>query len=218
MQRTLRGIEGPHSGAVFVLDDRATIGRAADCDIQLLADGVSRQHAEVFVADGTVILRDLGSQNGTYVGDTQIVRQPLRPGDVFTIGRSRFLFELTPKQLRSQTHDVYERKLISGHSFRTTQKHTVVPPGEQQQPPAAPPRFDPRELIAEVLAEVQADNLGVVEQVQDYRDLRRRRQLGHALSSAEHARLRAFERESSSSRPNGVSEPSIRAADKPSRS
>ena len=53
---------------------------------------VSRRHAEFEVAGGTVVVRDLGGTNGTYVNG-EIVRgtQPLAPGDRINIGP----FELT---------------------------------------------------------------------------------------------------------------------------
>jgi ABC-type multidrug transport system ATPase subunit len=53
---------------------------------------VSRRHAEFVVAGGTVVVRDLGGTNGTYVNG-ELVRgaRPLAPGDRINIGP----FELT---------------------------------------------------------------------------------------------------------------------------
>ena len=39
-----------------------------------------------------VILRDLGSTNGTYVNGTLIAEQPLRDGAVITIGSTNLTF------------------------------------------------------------------------------------------------------------------------------
>jgi predicted component of type VI protein secretion system len=49
---------------------------------------VSRHHCEVFEADGILMVRDLGSLNGTFVGNTRIAEQamPIQPGEVFTVG------------------------------------------------------------------------------------------------------------------------------------
>ena len=55
MRRQLRATEGALSGAVFVVRGRTRIGRASDSDIQILHDGISRQHAQV-VEDGAVHL------------------------------------------------------------------------------------------------------------------------------------------------------------------
>ena len=43
-----------------------TLGRSTECTLQLPAAGASRRHASVVSRDGTVVLRDLGSTNGTY--------------------------------------------------------------------------------------------------------------------------------------------------------
>jgi pSer/pThr/pTyr-binding forkhead associated (FHA) protein len=43
-----------------------TVGRAHSCDIAIAHDSVSRAHAEIELrADDTLLVRDLGSQNGT---------------------------------------------------------------------------------------------------------------------------------------------------------
>lgn len=49
------------------------IGREADCDLVLDDPRVSRHHVQLEVLDdGRVVLRDLGSANGTYVDDRRI--------------------------------------------------------------------------------------------------------------------------------------------------
>ena len=49
------------------------IGREPDCDLVLEDARVSRHHAQIEVLDdGRVILRDLGSSNGTFVGEQRI--------------------------------------------------------------------------------------------------------------------------------------------------
>jgi pSer/pThr/pTyr-binding forkhead associated (FHA) protein len=48
---------------------------------------VSRRHCEVFETDGRLMLRDLGSSNGTYVNGMRVLgQQPLKVGDVISIG------------------------------------------------------------------------------------------------------------------------------------
>lgn len=75
------------AATVYVLEEPLTsIGRDGTCDLQLPGRGVSRVHAEiVFNADGAdPTLRDLGSQNGTFVnGERLRAKEPqlLRHGD-----------------------------------------------------------------------------------------------------------------------------------------
>jgi len=69
------------------------IGRAPTCDVVLGDQRCSRQHAEVFFADGAWRLRDLGSRNGTGVGTTILQGEHvLRPGDLIRLGRSQVVF------------------------------------------------------------------------------------------------------------------------------
>lgn len=63
---------------------RLTIGRAHECDVVVDDPSVSRQHAELAVADGGggVTIRDLGSRNGTWVNDRRVaVATAWAPGD-----------------------------------------------------------------------------------------------------------------------------------------
>ncbi len=82
---------------MYVVRGRTRIGRAADSDIQILHDGVSRQHAQVIEdSAGNAVLVDLASNNGTFVAHKRVVRQRLTPGDEIRILRDRFLFEEVP--------------------------------------------------------------------------------------------------------------------------
>ncbi len=66
------------------------IGRSRDADLTIAHPMVSRQHCELFEVQGLVRVRDLGSLNGTFVGDKQITEAALRPNDEFTIGPLTF--------------------------------------------------------------------------------------------------------------------------------
>ena len=81
---------------VFQLNRAVTrIGRGADADIRIDDPGVSRHHAEILVGSD-VILRDLGSTNGTYVNGTLVAEQPLRDGAIITIGSTNLTFRSAP--------------------------------------------------------------------------------------------------------------------------
>ena len=64
------------------------IGRARDCHLQLSDQFVSRHHCELIVddRDQRVRVRDLGSQNGTYVNETAIEECQLQDGDCLRVG------------------------------------------------------------------------------------------------------------------------------------
>ena len=62
-------LNGPEVGSVFVLAKAESIaGTASTADIRLSQETVSRRHARLTVRDGQVVVEDLGSTNGTYVG------------------------------------------------------------------------------------------------------------------------------------------------------
>jgi pSer/pThr/pTyr-binding forkhead associated (FHA) protein len=70
-----------------------TLGRAADNDIVISDASVSRRHASIVPHNGGFALRDLASQNGTFVGGQRIdsTRQ-LANGDDVRLGDAPFVF------------------------------------------------------------------------------------------------------------------------------
>ncbi len=82
--------EDPESGQrrEYVLEEgaTATIGRSANNPIYIPERHVSRQHAVIRFQNGIFMLSDLGSANGTFVNDKQLVDQyPLMDGDVIRL-------------------------------------------------------------------------------------------------------------------------------------
>ncbi|WP_380164299.1 FhaA domain-containing protein [Jannaschia sp. R86511] len=83
-------------GRAYVLTGPVTaLGRGSDADIVLDDNGVSRRHAELRVdsSSGRTVLSvlDLGSTNGTFVGEHQISHQALQAGDVVSLGHTRIV-------------------------------------------------------------------------------------------------------------------------------
>jgi Nif-specific regulatory protein len=82
-------------GDVFPLTEghRFTLGRAATNRIVLKDELCSREHAEVYFADGRWRVRDLNSLNGTRLNDTPLDSDwELSPGDEIHLGRTYLLF------------------------------------------------------------------------------------------------------------------------------
>ncbi len=125
----LRATEGPLKGAVYRLRKRTSLGRAGDCDVQIIHDGVSRRHAKV-VGDGDGHeLVDLGSNNGTFVKDARIQRVRLSEGDEIRIMRSRFVYEAAAGEEAEpgSGRDVWAVKITDGSTLRQTVDHVVAP-------------------------------------------------------------------------------------------
>ena len=81
----------------FELGEFNTIGRHPDNSVQILDRIVSKEHAHVIAQpDGTFLLRDLGSLNGSYIGNTRVSEQILKHGDEITMGSTRLLYSDRP--------------------------------------------------------------------------------------------------------------------------
>jgi hypothetical protein len=74
-------------GRSFELGDELTIGRAAGCQVTLDDTFVSQLHARLFRRDGSYVIEDLGSTNGTYVNREKVSGPvAIRPGDQVQVG------------------------------------------------------------------------------------------------------------------------------------
>jgi len=62
------------------------LGRSRSCDVTFSNLNVSRRHARLVFRDGSWILRDLDSTNGTFVNGVRVHRCELRPGDWLELG------------------------------------------------------------------------------------------------------------------------------------
>lgn len=79
---------GPQRGLHWSLDEGVVeAGRNPDAGILLDDVTVSRHHASFEVTDGTLVVRDLGSTNGTYVNGRRVDGARLEPGDEVIVGR-----------------------------------------------------------------------------------------------------------------------------------
>jgi predicted Zn finger-like uncharacterized protein len=83
---SLAVIQGPATGQIFqVTKTRTTMGRTG-CDINLNDPEASRQHAVLEIFGERVVLRDLGSTNGTFVDSEKIQQSELANHGEFRIG------------------------------------------------------------------------------------------------------------------------------------
>ncbi len=95
---SLAVIAGPDAGTIHVLDKpRVVIGRH-DADINVEDPEISRQHAAIELAGDAVFLVDLGSTNGTFVGENRIDEVRLENQAEFSIGGSTLMLIVTGKE------------------------------------------------------------------------------------------------------------------------
>lgn len=54
--------------------DEFIVGRGKDCDLRIISEGVSRQHARIYTENDKVFIEDLGSSNGTFINEEKVTR------------------------------------------------------------------------------------------------------------------------------------------------
>jgi len=130
MAATLRltVITGPHRGQRFCFRGpvRCKIGRAPDCFVQLSGterdQTISRYHCELAVNGPNIRIRDLGSQNGTFINGHEVPCDPeeyerragrcdlecpgaaFGDGDILTIGGTSFQLDMVDCPPKSTDH------------------------------------------------------------------------------------------------------------------
>jgi hypothetical protein len=154
---TLEIVEGPGAGRQLVVDKPSLIGRSAEADLPLEDGQASRRHAQVTPAgDGSATVEDLGSANGTFVNQNELVGPArLDPGDELLIG-------VTLIQVRSQQDVAAQPSALR-----------AVPAGLAMTP--RHPDYVNPEVIAAELGE-KADTGAGGSELDKWRDVRVRRQ------------------------------------------
>ena len=88
----LRGVSGAVFSKVFPVAGPVVIGRAAECDISVPADEMSRRHALVKPTPEGLSVEDLGSSNGTFINNKRVQQQGfMQPGDELRLDAVRFI-------------------------------------------------------------------------------------------------------------------------------
>ena len=88
--RKLVVTEGALAGTTVRLGETpVTLGRADDSTLVLTDDYASSRHARLVPGDGAWLVEDLGSTNGTYLGNAKVVRPtPVPVGSPIRIGKT----------------------------------------------------------------------------------------------------------------------------------
>lgn len=81
----------------FPLSGVVVIGRREDAKLRIPTPDVSRQHCELKIEGESLVVRDLGSSNGTLVNGQKITVHKLAPGDLLTVGPAQFIVQLDGK-------------------------------------------------------------------------------------------------------------------------
>jgi hypothetical protein len=159
-RRRIRVLNGPLRGAAHLVHDRVGIGRASSSDIQLVHDGISRQHAQIVTDDrGRHVLVDLDSSNGTFIEGQRIRRHVLTPGTIFKIMRVKMIYEDASDELvelvelaDAEPSEVFAVRRLDADTLRGTAEY-----GRLDLPQPATPR---QRVAADTSPEAAAEAFG----------------------------------------------------------
>lgn len=88
MRAQLMPVEG--GNPIEIVKDMTLLGRGEECDVRLDHKSVSKLHCVLVKTDGLLLLRDLGSTNGTRVNGTRVRRAVLLPNDRVSIANHHY--------------------------------------------------------------------------------------------------------------------------------
>jgi DNA-binding CsgD family transcriptional regulator len=92
------------------------IGRSKDCNLTLSSKEISREHAEILRLGTSLMIRDVGSTNGTFINNNRITQSTsIRNGDIIHFGNIEFRI-ITKNEIDS---DEYTQK----RPYKETQKN-----------------------------------------------------------------------------------------------
>lgn len=132
----LRGVGGRYHGRSFTLERPRLVGSCAESDVRIDDNAFAERHARIELHGDTVVLRDLGSVEGSMVNGERVRDAVLKPGDqVVFNAQHRFVIE-APARIPSQ----YDASLEKGMN-----------PANADQPVAPSTRRLPWLLLAALL-------------------------------------------------------------------
>ena len=99
------------------------IGRSPDCEIQFLHDAeLSRIHCSIqHQNDGSYVLVDEASKNGTYLNEERVIKdeRPLKDGDHIRIGRTVLIFHESDIGRTTALFGQVEQQMERGEGYHT---------------------------------------------------------------------------------------------------
>lgn len=109
MAKLVLSMNGAVQGEFELDQERLTIGRKPENDIQIDNLAVSGKHSMIITILDDSFLEDLGSTNGTYVNGKLIKKHALKDGDVIAIGKHELKYI---NENASDDDDEFEKTMI----------------------------------------------------------------------------------------------------------
>jgi putative nucleotidyltransferase with HDIG domain len=122
--------DGPARGQWLPIGGGVTIGRSPRCDLRLARRRVSRTHAEVVRGDTAYMVRDLGSDSGTYLNGEPVATAELHDGDRIAVGNVTMSFHLSgtefaPHILDPTDHPFFDLLAVLANAIESRDPHSL---------------------------------------------------------------------------------------------
>ena len=101
---------------ILIDQDMVVVGRHPSCDARRDSLRLSRRHCCLTQEDGEIVVRDLGSTNGTQINGERVTVGRLRVGDELTIAHFRYRVDEGPDRRSSNHPRPRVDDLLSQHS------------------------------------------------------------------------------------------------------
>lgn len=111
------------------------LGRDEECDIRFEQKSISKLHCVIVQADGVLLLRDLGSTNGTRVNGQRVRRAALLPNDVLSLANLKFRVSYGAQTSPAGTA---QEQGFTDHTFEESNP-TLAPISDNPLPDVYPP-------------------------------------------------------------------------------
>ena len=107
---------------------RTSIGRLEDNTFQIVEPSVSSHHCEVLLRGRDVVVRDLNSTNGTYIGPETVTEKVLLPGQILRLGQVQMRLEADAAGALPKKH--FDRTTVIPGGVKASElDYTHVGPG-----------------------------------------------------------------------------------------
>ncbi len=150
MDHQLLVVRGRSAAEIIKLEEGVTIvGRHDECHLKIKSSQVSRQHCHLFEKKGLLLVKDLGSANGTFVNGKRVKEQQvLEVGDELTIGdvqlRVERIGQPTEAPPRSRATSKVETAIVSSPPIPTAEIDDFeIDFGEEEEPEEPAPSATP---------------------------------------------------------------------------
>jgi hypothetical protein len=138
----LIGQAGPLNGQRWLIKDSVMIGRDAECDIVIPDRQVSRYHARLTISEDGVIIEDLASKNGSFLGGIKVSEpELLQDGDLLQIALVQAFVYLSSDATMPMEYTPLSTEASGGRLRLDARSRRVWIGQEEVIPPLSAPQF-----------------------------------------------------------------------------